>query len=247
MVYPEARGVNPRQLHVGFLRAGDTLMNHSKLSPDHETKNGIEQASGVLERGALLIFDAHRTWMDIGFSAARLTEELPIERYVIPYAAYLRDRRFYRPLVLNIGHQVDGVEMMPVVREEDQLGYDGKLGVRPRGVEFTKEETSVLNIAYMREALGLIKKNQPKTAIFLAPYGSRRTYRKWLREGVVGLVKKELPVLVTLSKKDSAFKFDHTTFASRELFKFDGNISDADIIARIGEQFRELESRVAIS
>lgn len=244
---PEAGRVDPRQLHVGFLRAGDALMDRSKLSPDYETRNGIEQALDVLESGPILIFDAHRTWMDIGFSAARLTGELPIKKYVIPYAAYLRDRRFYRPLVLNIGHQVDGVEMMPVVREEDQIGYDGEFAVRPRGVAFTKEETSVLNRAYMKEALDLIKENQPMTAIFLAPYASRRTYRKWFRVGVLGLVKKGLPVLATLSKKDSAFKLDHTTFVSGELLKFDKNSLNANIIERFDEQFRELERRASIS
>ena len=247
MASVEVRGVNPRQFHVGFLRTGDALMNHSKLSPDSETKMGVKRAAEALENGSLLILDAHRTWMDIAFSAARLSHELPIDKYLIPYTAYLENRMTYSKLLKQIKRQVQNVEMIPVIREEDQIGYDGELGVTPRGVGFTKEETAVLNRRYLKRALELIKENIPGIAIVVAPYGSRRTYRIWFRDGVLGLVKKGVPILVTLSAREPGANLDHTTFVSGELFRFDRNHSDDDINAVVDAQFEDLERKAGIS
>lgn len=246
MVHQEVGRVDPRQFHVGFLRAGDTLMDRSSLSRDEESQKGIRQAREVLSDRGLLILDAHRTWMDIGFSAARLTEELSIENYVIPYAAYLRNRKFYRSLILNIGNQVDGVEMMPVIREEDKMSSSGLLGIRPRGIKFSKEQEISLNRKFFKRSLELINDNKPRTAIFLAPYASRKTYRGEVRTGVLGLLRKEISVLTTLSARDSAFKLDHTTFVSGELLRFDRNHSDDHINAVVDAQFEDLERRATI-
>lgn len=254
MAHPEARSVDPRQFHVGFLRAGDTLMDHSRISTESETQRGLKSATEILEKGTLMVFDAHRTWMDIGFSAARLTEELPIQRYLIPFAAYLKDRRVYGSLLSHIKAQVKGVELMPVVREEDRIDYEGNLGVRPRGVGFTKKQVYALNIPFLKRAKELIEEDKPRSAILLAPYGSRRTYRKWFRDGALGLARKGVPILVTLSARERVVRLDnaganldHTTFVSPEILRFDRNNSDKYIDKMVDAQFAELERRAGIS
>lgn len=236
MSHLESRRVDPRQFHIGPLRTGDTLMDRSSLSRDEESQKGIRQAREVLSDSGLLILDAHRTWIDIVLSASRLTEELPIKRLIVAIAGKFRGGGFQSSMLKRINQQVDGAELMFVIREKDKRKHKGN--------------NRSLNMRFLRASLDVLDRNNPNEAVLIAPYGGRTEYMNDVKEGAFFLLKRGYPTLFTLSSRS---QYDnplhvvkrHTLFVSPNVMSFDGQeLQNINPIIR--GQFADLERRAVI-
>lgn len=251
MSSPEFRRVDARDFRLGpgnLVRAGNVLVSHSELSNDKTTQIGISNAIDALEEGGLLILDAHRTDLDIVFSAARLTQEFELSTFIVPVSKSQYDSKKYGGKLKKIAETVIGSELYPVVRAEES----GKTNREDLHLEdITPEEKNRLNRRYFIRAGQVIK--SPHCAAIVAPYGSRHTYRQEVRKGVINLIRRGSPVIFTMSERVPKKKilgivkrFPYHRLYVSKVISFSRDSSDKYINTFVDAQFGDLERRAVI-
>ena len=174
---------------------------------DSRSKKGMAMCKKILKDEGLLVMDAHLGTLDILATFNELTQNLPIEKVVMPVAGY----HFFVPITRAVLRGIDkpdkGMMTLPVYRKEEWVGGGWwRLWRFLYLKRFTRNHTRWFNKYYLSEAeKALDMKNQ---AVLLAPYGGPSSYGTTVRRGVAKLLRKGGPAVCTLT----TFEWRHMRF-----------------------------------
>ncbi len=211
------------------------VVSRVKLSSDDTTQQAFETISNTTtkERG-MVVLDAHPGFIDIVAVCAALLQDTQIQTVVGPAAASF----FYNPLLQeHLFTKLQHVyELHPVFRKEE-FNYTKRKFKNISRLDVPEKKR--LNAQYVQRVVEA--REQPQTAVLLAPYGGERITERWLRSGALTVLADECPVICTLAAYD-LFKLQFTLYSS-EVFAFDqSDLTKPRAHAVLAEKYAKLQA-----
>lgn len=229
------KSYNKKPIFVKNSASLGLLFNRTVLHYDLITKKNFDVFSGHVGTRAGLVFDAHPGWVDIFGIGSVLRKTEWAQELVVPVAASF----FYNPVYLRFFRQMkESFTLFPVYRKEEHDYTDRKVVNFSRA---TKPEMKDANRKYMQVAMEAL--TQPGSIVLVAPYGGTSVQKEWLRSGVKKMIKKDIPVLFTLSKFN-LWKFRYEVYVGGCYFFQEDEVTSDYLHAVCVKEYSLLQERI---
>jgi hypothetical protein len=229
--------VRAKDIYFGRFHFGEYLLNHSQLSNDPYTQQGIVESSTWLEQSGLVLLDTHPNLKSILYSGIQIIEALKIVHVTIPVAGFWYELPLLRSFLwdsLNQDPHFSATSIQRAAKPKDNLWQ--KVGLSKR---ISPTDAQSVKETYLHETVA--HGQTPYYLIGLAPQGSRLDPKYFsVRYGVRALLLSGCPALCSHTQAVNGIM---TTFLSPKLLFIQPNTTKNQIIQIVGTTFNELFER----